>query len=108
MNANQILQAGVDVLERRGKQRDSAEGERSMAKTIEMFNTLTGHNLTETEGWQLMAILKMVRHSQGEFQPDDLFDGTCYMALALESAHHEHPPLPEHMPNVQSMENGNG
>jgi hypothetical protein len=80
-----ILRAGAQHIEDRATQRDSEDGERSMGKTVEMFNTLTGHELTETEGWKFMSLLKMVRSVTGPFTIDDYEDGAAYIALAAES-----------------------
>lgn len=55
-----------------------------MNRTVIAFNTLTGHTLTETQGWLFMAVLKLSRALGGAFNRDDLLDGAAYMALALE------------------------
>lgn len=86
MKAHQILGQGQEEMEDRAKTYDAPEGERSMGKAVEMFNTLHGTELTETEGWQFMEILKMVRSSQGEFKLDNFIDGAAYAALAGEAA----------------------
>lgn len=82
----EILKACVEVQAERGKSRDSADGERSMKRTVDMFNACFGTNLTETQGWQFMVCLKMARSVHGEFNMDDFIDGTSYFALAGESA----------------------
>lgn len=64
---------------------DSAQGERSMAATVAMFNTLKGTSLTEVDGWQFMEILKMVRSNQGNYKWDNYVDGASYAALAAEA-----------------------
>uniref|UniRef100_UPI001FC9C8C0 hypothetical protein n=1 Tax=Pseudomonas sichuanensis TaxID=2213015 RepID=UPI001FC9C8C0 len=56
-----FLQAAIDVQAERGKQYDAPDGTRSMVKTVQAFNAITGHNLTEAEGWLLMQIVKDVR-----------------------------------------------
>lgn len=81
-----ILSACLMVQAERGKQRDSADGERSMKRTVDMFNACFGTTLTETQGWQFMVCLKMARSVHGEFTMDDYIDGTSYFALAGESA----------------------
>lgn len=86
MNAPMVLRAGLAHMEARAATYDSPDGERSMGKTVEMFNTLTGHGLTEEEGWIFMAILKMVRSQQGAFKADSYEDGAAYFALACETA----------------------
>lgn len=70
----------------RATQYDAPQGERSMAKTVALFNTLTGHNLSEVDGWQMMELLKMVRSRQGNFKADNFEDGAAYAALAGEAA----------------------
>lgn len=82
----EILKACVEVQAERGKSRDSADGERSMKRTVDMFNACFGTSLTETQGWQFMVCLKMARSVHGEFNIDDFIDGTSYFALAGESA----------------------
>jgi hypothetical protein len=83
MSAAEILRTAADTIEDRGRLRDTGS-ERSMARTVEAFNALTGHGLTETEGWTFMVILKLARE-QSAHDPDNWVDGTAYMALAAES-----------------------
>jgi hypothetical protein len=51
-------------MEQRGKQYDANEGERSMLATVTAFNAITRRDLTEAEGFLLLAVLKMVRDRQ--------------------------------------------
>ena len=88
VTAEDTLDCGIECLKQRGEGYDSCK-ERSMTKTVAMFNELTSHKITETDGWQFMVLLKMVRHQQGEYNHDNLFDGVNYMALAVESASKE-------------------
>lgn len=81
-----ILAACQEVQKQRGEVRDSADGERSMKRTVDMFNACFSTNLTETMGWQFMVCLKMARSVNGNFHMDDYLDGTSYFALAGESA----------------------
>lgn len=85
-SALDILSEAGAVLEDRGRERDTEQGERSMAKTVAMFNLLAGTHLTEVQGWQFMQILKLVRSSQGAYRADDYLDGIGYAALAAEAA----------------------
>jgi hypothetical protein len=85
MKAEDILTKAAGHLADRAKTYDKPEGERSMRKTIDMFNVLTGGELTEEEGWLFMVILKMVRSQQGEHKYDNYEDGAAYFALAGES-----------------------
>jgi len=55
-----------------------------MARAVTTFNSLTGHKLTEREGWVFMAILKLSRAQAGRHVMDDYIDGAAYMALAGE------------------------
>ena len=64
---------------------DKPQGERSMKRTVAMFNALTGHWLTEVDGWQFMECLKAVRSREGEPRADDFEDGVAYAALAGEA-----------------------
>lgn len=82
---SKVLRAGAQHMEDRASQYDRPEGERSMENTVKMFNILTGHNLTETEGWKFMSLLKLVRASTGPFKLDNYEDLVAYGALAAES-----------------------
>ena len=71
--------------------RDLPEGERSMSRAVATFNTLTGHNLSERDGWVFMNILKLSRaqnsvETGAPVNLDDYIDGAAYMALAGEVA----------------------
>lgn len=83
--AEAILHAGAEVLGQRAAERD-LEQERSMVKITELFNSLTGKDLTEREGWLFMACLKLVRSQiNGKVRIDDYIDGVNYLALAGEA-----------------------
>ena len=86
MKADEILQNACDHLKERGINYDNKEGERSIAKTVKVFNALTGLALTPEQGAIYMVILKMVRTQQGEFKADSYEDGAAYFALAGEEA----------------------
>ena len=64
ITATKLLCDAADLMLERGKQYDQPTGERSMAKTVAAFNAITGRDLTEAEGWLMMAVLKMVRDRQ--------------------------------------------
>ena len=70
----------------RASQRDAEDGERSMKRCVEAFNALEGTNLTETQGWKFMVMLKMARSVSGDFTADDYEDMAAYAGLAGESA----------------------
>ena len=83
--APEFLQKAMDAIQNRAAERDQ-EQERSMARTVDMFNALTDHALSEREGWMFMVCLKMVRAQQGRLQLDDYVDGSAYFGLAGEAA----------------------
>jgi hypothetical protein len=87
MNAAEILNAAAGHMQDRAATYDKPEGERSMAGTVEAFKAITGHDLTEEQGWLFMALLKAVRSQQGAFRADSYEDGAAYFALAGEAAH---------------------
>ena len=85
MLAPGILHAAADTLTERGKQYDSPGGERSMDRTVAVFNLITGRDMTETEGWQFMKCLKQVRNWSGEQRhADSMLDDVAYSALLAE------------------------
>lgn len=86
--AYQFLEKGVQHMKDRAAQRDSEHGERSMKATVDAFNAMFGHSLTETQGWQFMVLLKMAR-SRNKFNPDDYEDGAAYTGLAGEAHSNE-------------------
>lgn len=86
MKAIEILNQAALEQKSRAIHYDSPQGERSMAKTVGMFNLLHGTQLTEVQGWQFMEILKMVRSAQGALRADNFIDGASYASLAGEAA----------------------
>ena len=84
--APEILTKAANLLAERGKQYDT-DAERSMAKTVRAFNAITGHTLTESDGWYLLLILKGVRQYQNPSKPhiDSLEDAVAYAALWAEA-----------------------
>ena len=85
-DAEQILDAAAHALRDRGTQRDRPDGERSMGRAVAAFNRITGHLLTETDGWDFMELLKIVRSRGGAYRADDFVDRAGYAALAGEAA----------------------
>jgi hypothetical protein len=83
--ANEILEVAAEHMRERGKTYDNTEGERSMDRTVAMFNTLTGHFITEAEGWTFMLLLKLVRNAARKTpHQDSLEDAVAYAALMAE------------------------
>lgn len=84
VNAESALDDVLAIMRDRAKQYDSPQGERSMDKVVESFNIITGHNLSASDGYMLMSLLKLVR-SQNSSRPDALVDSVkdniAYAAL---------------------------
>lgn len=87
--AADYCQAAMGHMVDRATTYDAPAGERSMAKTVAAFNALTGHQLTEEQGWLFMETLKMARSQQGEFKRDNYEDAVAYAALRGEAAEKE-------------------
>lgn len=86
VTAHTILQDAASAVIDRATQRDLPNGERSMARCVAAFNALTGHQLSEVDGWLFMAVLKASRATAGKHRLDDFTDGASYFALAGEAA----------------------
>ena len=86
MTASDFLGAALNHMEDRASTYDNPTGERSMGRTVEAFNAITGHKLTEEHGWLLMCLLKQVRSQQGKYKSDNFEDLTAYAALMGECA----------------------
>lgn len=89
--ADGFLLEAADAIDHRAAERDTPEGERSMARATAMFNAWRGPRhgdgaLTEHEGWVFMACLKLARPAGGDYRRDDYVDGAAYIALAGECA----------------------
>lgn len=84
--AHTILHDAADAIADRAASRD-VSAERSMARCVAAFNAMTGHALTEVDGWWFMVFLKCSRSRAGAHNPDDYLDGAAYVALAGEAAH---------------------
>ena len=79
--AHHFLEAALNHLGNRAATYDNPQGERSMGRTIQAFNTITGHKLTEEQGYLFMVLLKAVRSQQGKYKSDSYEDGAAYFAL---------------------------
>ena len=65
---------------------DKPEGERSMGRAVAAFNAITGHTLSESEGWLLLQVLKDVRlFTRSEYHADSAEDCIAYAALKAEA-----------------------
>jgi len=86
MKAHEILEAGLGHMKDRSATYDKPAGERSMGATVDAFRAITGHDLTEEQGWLFMGLLKMVRSQQGGFRADNYEDLAAYAGLQGEAA----------------------
>lgn len=81
-----LLDAAAGHLRDRAATYDKPEGERSMAKTVAIFNLHHGTSLTEAQGWHLLQILKDVRlFTRGKYHADSAEDCIAYAALKAEA-----------------------
>ncbi len=86
MEATKFLSEASKIMKQRGKTYDKSNKERSMGRTVEAFNAITGKDLTEPEGWLLMSLLKQVRQfTNEEYHEDSALDGVAYSALLAEA-----------------------
>lgn len=85
-----LLQAMEEMADRAASRDTGAE--RSMGVAVGAFWIIYGPrilargDMTETEGWQFMSLLKKARGSRGSYREDDYTDDVAYAALAAESA----------------------
>lgn len=88
--APEFLTTAAEIMAQRGKQYDKPSGERSMGKCVAAFNTVTGRDLSEAEGWFLLQMLKDVRLFQNAgFHQDSADDCIAYAALKAEAKQKE-------------------
>ncbi len=66
------------------------QSERSMRAALTAFNAIEGTHLSERQGWQLQALLKMTHAAaadrNGTFDPKDATSAAAYAALGGEAA----------------------
>ena len=86
MNATEILSKAAQHMAERAATYDKPEGERSMGRAVEAFNAITGRDLSESEGWLLLQVLKSVRlFTRPGYHADSAEDGVAYAALVAEA-----------------------
>lgn len=86
VQAPSILEAAAGHMWARAATYDKPEGERSMAKTVAVFQAHHGITLTEAQGWHFLQILKDVRLFTSEkFHQDSAEDCVAYAALKAEA-----------------------
>ena len=82
--APDIARRAAELIEERGADRDT-DGERTMGRAVAAFNALRDADLTESEGWLLLMLLKQSRAAGGRFCRDDHDDTVGYAALKAEA-----------------------
>lgn len=84
--APDILTAAEAHMRQRAGTYDKPEGERSMRRTVDVFNQFHGTALTEAQGWHFMQTLKDVRlFTRNGYHADSGEDGVAYAALKCEA-----------------------
>lgn len=84
--APELLGRAAKHMHDRASTYDRPDGERSMGRTVQAFNAITGRNLSESEGWLLMTLLKSVRGFTREaYHADSFEDLIAYAALCAEA-----------------------
>lgn len=93
----------MSTLSQRGEQNGydkkpgTAQEERSATQVARVFNALTGHNLSTTDAWTFLQVLKLVRmETQIKMGSGDLLDSCVdmvgYSLLKAETALQDHRP----------------
>ena len=90
--AANLLGRGAAILNERAREYDRKDGpggepgERSAAAAVRAFNAITGRDLSESEGWLFLSVLKLVRLQTAPGPHDDsATDAAVYAALMGES-----------------------
>ena len=84
--APELLGRAAAHMHTRSATYDAPDGERSMGKAVAAFNAITGHTLTESEGWLLLQVLKDVRlFTRSDYHADSAEDCIAYAALKAEA-----------------------
>lgn len=84
--AAELLGRAARHMHDRASTYDAPDGERSMGKAVAAFNAITSHNLSESEGWLLLQVLKDVRlFTRSEYHADSAEDCIAYAALKAEA-----------------------
>ena len=84
--ASEIADSALKHIRERAETYDQPTGERSATKTAKAFNAITGKDITESEVWLLLQLLKDVRQwSREDYHQDSAEDCIAYAALKAES-----------------------
>jgi len=80
--AADLLKQAAATQQQRAVDYDKPGGERSVRAIVGAFNAITGRNLTETEGWLILLLLKAVRaFTNPKNAADSCVDMVSYAAL---------------------------
>lgn len=86
VNAIALLDRAAGHMRDRASTYDQPGGERSMGRTVQAFNAITGRDLSEAEGWLLLQLLKDVRlFARPGYHADSAEDCAAYAALKAEA-----------------------
>lgn len=86
VQAAELLGRAARHMHDRASTYDAPGGERSMGKAVTAFNAITGHTLSESEGWLLLQVLKDVRlFTRSAYHADSAEDCIAYAALKAEA-----------------------
>lgn len=84
--APDLLRVAAEHIAQRAATYDKPKGERSIPATVIAFNAITGHVLSDAEGWLFMQLLKDVRLFQRPgYHADSAEDCVAYAALKAEA-----------------------
>lgn len=93
LSSIEIADLVKSIQEERAKEYGQAGGERSMPAMVAAFNAITGKDISESEGWMFMVLLKMVRDRAGKPHKDSCVDMASYATLYGESRLKETPTI---------------
>lgn len=86
VQAAELLGRAARHMHDRASTYDAPGGERSMGKAVTAFNAITGHTLSESEGWLFLQVLKDVRlFTRTGYHADSAEDCIAYAALKAEA-----------------------
>lgn len=92
LSASGFLTEACQTMADRGQQYDQPDGERSMGRAIAAFNAISGLDLTESDGWLLLQLLKDARQwSRDSYHHDSALDCVAYAALKAEALARDKP-----------------
>jgi hypothetical protein len=90
LTAPKLLERAAQIMTDRAATYDQPEGERSMGRAVSAFNAITGGDMTESEGWLLLQLLKDARQWQlSAYHADSAEDCIAYAALKAEALQRE-------------------